>query len=190
MSDAVSVPITNYNKKAAELILGNIYKDTFKTGKDSLSQIRLGGTQYFRDKLKDIYTFEEGIKADFKIATGEGEPDVYVKFVEKGKLPPENVRDLRNITNKTYDRKGALIRNRLNTNGDKLYEIPANAVIEATNKGYDIIYIEGGRSLTLKKGGEKSYIFEKDKNVNNVINNLLRSFDSDIKGIVPVMNNV
>ena len=189
MSDTVSEPIFSYQKKAAELIMGNIYGDVFKTGMDSLSEIREEGAGYFKNKLAQIYKFEKGSNADFKIATVDGEPDVYVKFVQKGELPKENLDRTRNLTSVDYDKAGNLVKYRLDQQGEKLYRIPDNASVKFTEKGYDILYVEAGETRTSKKGGEKTSYFEMDKTVHNTVNDILRSFNSSIQGIVPIMNN-
>lgn len=192
MQDSLSQPIMNYTKKAAELVLGNIYKDVFKTGKDSMALIRKEGPEYFRKKLENIYKFEDGIKADFKIVTDEKEHDVYVRFVENGKLPPMNEdRISRNVVT-DYNEDGTIIRNRIGTNGEVLYQIPLNSSLDISREGYDILYIEAGELKEIKndESKEKSFQFIRNPDVNSIISTILRSFDSNIEGIVPVMNNV
>lgn len=189
MKDSNSLIIANYTKKAAELILGNIYKDTFKTGRDTLAQVRQEGPAYFRNKLVDIYQFEEGVKADFKIATVGKENDVYVRFVEKGKLPAPNEQSLRRVLSIDYDEAGTLIKSRIGTTGEVLYQIPINSTLEISKEGYDILYIEAGevkRDAIVKD----TFQFVKDPSINKTVSTILRSFDSNIEGIVPILGNV
>lgn len=191
LKESNSQVITNYNKKAAELILGNIYKDTFKTGKDTLAQIRAEGPTYFRKKLEDIYQFEEGIRADFKIATVGKENDVYVRFVRKSQLPPPNMNKLSQILTTDYDEAGNLVRNRIGTNGEVLYQIPINSVLEVSKEGYDILYIDAGELGTTidESTREKATKFIKDPKLSRTVSTIVRSFESNIEGIVPIMNN-
>lgn len=185
LQDSISSPILNYKKRAAELILGNIYQDTFDTGKDSISKIRQEGANYFRTKIEQIYSYNPTIKVDFKVVTNSGENDVYVKFVEKGKLPIENSHKISGNTSTENSN-----RFRIGNTGEVLYQIPKDTTLQITDKGYDILYIEAdGFEQDIRKNPSRKLPYD-NKVVKQEVNTFIKSFNSEIKGIIPTMNNL
>lgn len=190
LNNEISIPVTNYKKKAAELILGNIYKDDFKIGSASISEIRGEGAGFFREKFEKVYNYKSGIKADFKIATAENEPDVYVVFKPKDRLPAmDKVKTAGKIVS-TFGEDGKLIRTRIDLTGNALYVLPEDSVLEISNDGNDILYIEAGKVELVQKEDKKVPRFKVNNNITTVVNKLIKSFDSNIEGIVPIMDNL
>ena len=77
----LSQPIFNYKANAAEMIMGDIYQSKFnRLDKDSISEIKSKGSEYFREKLIKKYDVStEPAEFDFKITSESGE-SVYVQF--------------------------------------------------------------------------------------------------------------
>ncbi|MGV8961974.1 MAG: hypothetical protein ACOH2V_01155 [Candidatus Saccharimonadaceae bacterium] len=189
MSDEISVPITNYSKKAAELILGNLHRDEFKTGTDNISSIRKQGDGYFREKFEKIYNYKAEIKADFKIATPSSEPDVYIVFTSQERMPVIDKAKTLGVIVNSFDQDNYLVRTRVDITGNPLYILPINSVLGFTPEGDDILYIEAGKLTEISKDGKKARQFKQYDNINYTVGSLLKSFDSNIEGIIPIMNN-
>lgn len=190
-----SSELLSYKKKAAELILGNIYSDVFNTNKDTVAFIRDKGYRYFKDKFKKYYKYNDSIKADFKISTDNR--DVYVKFVSKYDLPQIAGSKTKGFILDDFHPNGSTKKVRINDSGETLYELPKNSVIDIFGD-YDILYIEAGEKISsfIEKIGEDKKVkrisikkFNKYKNIEDIVDILLKSFESNIKAIVPVMNN-
>lgn len=185
-----SIEITNLVKKPAELLFGNIYDKVFKTGTDTVTEIRTQGSQYFKQKLLKHYEPQDDFPADFKIVNNGHV--VYVKYVQKGQLRTQSAKDLAYI-HTDYEEDGTIIKQRISDTGEVLYKIPKNSTI-TVHANYDVIYIEGGELKKITNRGKNSenvdtFVFERHKDINYISYDFLESFDGKIEAIVPLFNN-
>ena len=158
----ISEPIENYSKRAAECVLGNIYSDTFNSGKDSVAAIRNEGQFYFADKLKTLYNDDNKTPCDYRIKT-DG-VNVYVHFVDKSSNLSLKSND-NNIIDRVEDVNGNTVTNRL-FNGNTLYTIPENGTL--VNHGNE----------------DHIYIYSNDK-LQQTNDRLIRSFKDEARAIIP-----
>lgn len=164
--NTISSELITYDKKAAELIMANIYSETFDTGKDSVGFIRNKGNEYFKEKLKQYYKYDPTIKADFKIATKER--DIYVRFVPKNELPQVAASKLKGFLIDDFDEEGIPKKIRVSSFGETLYELPKHSVVNIL-PDYDVLYIESG---------ERESVIEQEEN----------EISKSIKKFVPYKN--
>ena len=82
LDPSISLDISNYQTKAAELILGDIYQSTFdREDNDSMLSIKQMGPRYFEDKLRTKYdTVGVDNKYDVKLLCGK--TTVYLEYAK------------------------------------------------------------------------------------------------------------
>ena len=180
-----AVPVTDYVFKPAELIMGNMYKNIFNTGEDSIDIIRntvndRGENIYFKNKLDNIY-IEDNKEADFKLILSEGDKPVYIKYVKEY---PAAIKENNSIFVPHYDdNTGELNTYRVSNNGTPLYKkLPESKII--SHDGYDIVYIKIGKNI--KVDAETKTLLS--NNFSSDIREFLKSFKGKIKAIIPLMN--
>lgn len=186
--------IYNYKFKAAELILPNLYRSVFNTGNKSISQIREQGPSFFKEKILNQFSSGDEVN-DIKLILGNGDRDIYIRFVEhlpeqlessiiKKDIEPVTLTDINgdniSVLKKVYIRS--------DINGDKLYTIPENASI--TFEGDKEIINIKAFTKSLYKDGDKSETFNKvDPNLSGILDSIISSFRGKISALVPLMNN-
>ncbi len=143
----LSLPITNYKKRAAECMTGNVYSDIF--GEASVGEITNKGSKYFSDLVDKIYG-ADNTNADFKInAAGR---KIYVKYV------PSNSQ-YKNSRLNAYTEDGKDILGRI-YNGNELFRLPEGAKY-VDNGDSDMIYItdiDQADKLYFSLGGIRSVV--------------------------------
>lgn len=78
----ISKDIVNYQTKAAELILGDIYQSTFdREDNDSMFTIKQMGSKYFEDKLKAKYD-TTGVDPNYDVKLLCGKTTVYLEYAQ------------------------------------------------------------------------------------------------------------
>lgn len=186
LDDHQSRTIMDYRKKAAELILGNIYDETFQTEGKSLAEIQRGGVELFKERVRNSYTYDATIPADLKLKTAAGERDVYVVFVDRGKLPtPQRSKQAANTVPK-YDESGATVLQRVNQHGEIMYSLPQRSTL-VVEEDHDVVYVE--LLNPQRKTQDKKVVLDMDKVQQNkrIVGQFLDSFESEIEAVVPML---
>lgn len=172
-----SLQVYNYQFKGAELILPNIYKTTFNTGDDTISEIKTRGVAYFEERLAEQYNVDD-TKADLRIDLNSGKK-VYVKFVTQWPIERQNenmfIEDSKN---------GMPVKYRVVESGEKLYILPPNSRMIVDDDNNDVIYVRVADFSPLQGA---NILRDSNKNL-TVLRDLLKSFKT-INAIVPIMND-
>jgi hypothetical protein len=185
--------ISNYKYKRAELILPNIYKSTFDV-EDSMIEIMQKGRKYFVDKLAPKFKIASNHSdKNFKISLGDGNNDVYVKYVTE--LPPsehKNSTKIKETLNNNGEIEESIVR--VDNRGNELYTLPPQSTLSVGSDGVDVVYIKVGGAYVgkLEKtvNGKKEYSYVHTINyeaTNKKINDFISSFHGSIMAITPIL---
>lgn len=177
-----SIKVDNMNFESAELVLGDIYKTKFNRDfNDSIYEIQEKGYQYFSQKLAESYE-DDSTDADIKLNISSLDHPIYIKYVAD--LPGNDP----NITlrlKQDFNSKGDITQKfvRYNDQGQVAYSLPNHQNMRvAMVNGKETIFIKG-----FVKSSEEYY--EKLNSFDRDLEDLLRSFKSNIKSFIPLMNN-
>jgi len=170
--------ITEYEFTPAEMILGNIYKDTFDTKEDSIYTIK-NNPDYFLAKIKEEFIPITN-KIDFKISLKNGNNPIYVKYVDS--LPESRKNEEVIDSFEIYGDSMKKMLTRLGKNGETLYVLPEDSVLHIVD-GVDTLYIKIGTYNSSNKTIEIKQDFKRN------LKNFIKSFKGEVSSIVPYMNN-
>ena len=133
--------VTNVKFRAAELILGDIYKGMFdRTDNESMYEVFKKGEQFFADKILKNYE-NDPVEADLKIITSKMANPVYVRFVEELPRSENNVPLRRFIDERGIDETRNYAR--FDNNNQPIYQVPdMNNVVVNSENGSDVVYIK------------------------------------------------
>lgn len=172
--------VSNVEFRAAELVTNDIYQSKFKRDdKDSMYKIQKEGYKFFSDRIKPYFA-EDTTSADLKVISSKHDKPIYIRFEEELQISDGTIilhedqnKDLKK--DPTYARK--------NTNGETVYNIPTSRDVSVrTVNGKEIISIRWSR---YSEGNRlKSDYF------NDLVNNFLNSFGSDLEAVVPLMRSM
>lgn len=176
--------ISNYKFNAAELILGDIYESKFSRDfNDSVYDIKKQGSSYFFNKLEKDFQEDHTI-ADIKLNLTNLDTPVYIKYVDV--LPGNDYKF--NITLESpLDDDGVKKKFvRRNQRGEIVYTIPSHEHVRVKSiDGKEVIFIKAAAS---SKAGKKT-IYDKDRQFEKHLNELIGSFRGNIKSFIPLMNS-
>lgn len=176
--------ISNYKFNAAELILGDIYESKFNRDfNDSVYDIKKQGSSYFFNKLEKDFQEDHTI-ADIKLNLTNLDTPVYIKYVDV--LPGNDYKF--NITLESpLDDDGVKKKFvRRNQRGEIVYTIPSHDHVRIKSvDGKEVIFIKAAAS---SKAGKKT-IYDKDRQFEKHLNELIGSFRGNIKSFIPLMNS-
>jgi hypothetical protein len=192
-----TIIVQDYVHKAAELILPNIYKSDFEVDKDSINTIK-SDPNYFKNKLLEQYNKEDE-NSDFIIVTDSNESNVHVKYVDSfpsnvnSNIGVSVIKDRIKSKDKNTERIYEDVFVKLDSNGQKQFILPKNSRIIKNDNGTETLYIKAvsKKAVKLATGSKRNYeeVYEINPNINKILNNLISSFEGNIKAIVPTMNS-
>ena len=177
------VAIQNYRFDPVELIMGDIYQSNFKRNdNDSIYKIKKQGYKYFSNYLIKDYDADD-TEADIKLNVSGNDP-VYIRYVDE--LPGFD--STINLKAKSFvgDNGETEYKHvRYNQRGEEIYTLPNTKNIR--------VITENDKEIILIKAAVKNVVDEKEtwdkvKEFNYELSELIRSFKGSISSFVPLMN--
>lgn len=171
--------VTNVKFRAAELILGDIYKGMFdRTDNESMYEVFKKGEQFFADKILKNYE-NDPVEADLKIITSKMANPIYVRFVEELPRSENNVPLRRFIDERGIDETRNYAR--FDNNNQPIYQVPdMNNVVVNSENGSDVVYIKWSHD-SFEGVHTMQYTF------NKTVDRFFKSFGDGLKTVVPLM---
>lgn len=179
-----SKKIANYKFYAAELVLGDIYQTRFsRNDTDSIYDIINKGSQYFADKLANVFD-EDEVKADIKLDVSTSDMPIYIRYVDQ--LP--GIDKTINLKLESFVGENGITESRYvryNQRGDVMYTLPDIENIRVIKEnGQEIILMKAATKVVV----DNKEIWNKVDNFNNNLSDLVKSFNGTIKSLIPLMN--